>query len=114
MLRDYRAYLDDVLEAIGNIEAFTAGLDYDGFVRDTKTVHAVIRDLEVVGEAVKKLPDDVRARRPDIEWKRIAGLRDVLIHDYFGIDHEIIWDVVQNKLPPLRSAIQDLLDSTAT
>ncbi len=79
------------------------------FARDDKTVDAVVRNLEVIGEAVKRLPPELRARRSDIEWQRIAGLRDILIHEYFGVDIDILWDVIVNKLPALEHAVESLL-----
>ncbi len=82
-------------------------LSADSFAADDKTLDAVLRNLEVIGEAVKCIPDEVRSQHLHVEWKKMAGLRDILIHHYFGIDAEIIWDVVQNKLPELESQIRD-------
>lgn len=109
MPQDYRVYLDDILEAAGRIREYTAGLSLEELRQDTKTLDAVIRNLEVIGEAVKRLPEEVRRRQPDVEWKKVAGLRDILIHQYFGIDVEIIWDVVQHKVPLLARKVEDLL-----
>lgn len=77
--------------------------------RSTWTIHAVVRDLEVIGEAVKCIPTEVRGRRPEVPWQRIAGLRDILIHHYFEIDLDIVWDIVQNKLPELRTQVEAIL-----
>lgn len=107
MSRDYKVYLEDILEAIGRIRTYTAGLSADSFAADNKTLDAVLRNLEVIGEAVKCIPDEVRLQHLHVEWKKMAGLRDILIHHYFGIDAEIIWDVVQNKLPELERQIRD-------
>ena len=107
MSRDYKVYLEDVLEAISKIRTYTAGMSADSFAADNKTLDAVLRNLEVIGEAVKRIPDEIRSQHQQVEWKKIAGLRDILIHHYFGIDAEIIWDVVHNKLPDLESQIRD-------
>lgn len=107
MSRDYKVYLEDILEAIGKIRSYTAGMSADSFAADNKTLDAVLRNLEVIGEAVKRIPDAICAQHEEVEWKKIAGLRDILIHQYFGIDAEIIWDVVQNKLPELERQIRD-------
>ena len=78
MPRDYRVYLDDILEAASRIQSYTSGLSYAQFSSDLKTLDAVVRNLEIVGEAIKKTPDEVRAKYPDAEWKKLAGLRDIL------------------------------------
>lgn len=101
MPRDSKVYLEDILEATRKITAYTSGLSKTSFLEDEKTIDAVVRNLEVIGEAVKKLPEDLRARHSAVEWKKIAGLRDMLIHEYFGLDAEIVWDIVQNKVPAL-------------
>lgn len=90
MPRDYRVYADDILEAIEKIQRFTMGLDQEGFSKDEKTFDAVIRNLEVIGEAIKKFPEEVRTRYPSLEWRKIAGIRDILVHEYFGIDVDIV------------------------
>lgn len=109
MPRDYKASLEDMLESIGKIERYTAPLSFTSFVQDEKTLDAVVRNLEIIGEAVKQLPAEFRAARPEGDWQKIAGLRDILIHEYFGIDAEIIWDIVQNKLPELRHVIEQAI-----
>lgn len=109
MPRDPGAFLDDIAEACDLIAAYCDALTFDQFGADRKTVDAVVRNLEVIGEAVKNLPDDVKRRIPGIEWQRIAGLRDILIHHYFGLDLTLIWDVVQTKVPVLRARIGEFL-----
>lgn len=109
MSRDFRVYLEDMLEAIRRIRRYTSGLSGEAFSKDEKTLDAVIRNLEVIGEAAKRVPEAVRAGQTNVEWKKIAGLRDVLIHEYFGIDVEIVWDVVQNKLPALEEQVERIL-----
>lgn len=109
MPRAFDVYLEDILEAARKIRSYTGDLSYEAFRQNSMAVDAVIRNLEVIGEAVKQLPDSIRAKAPDIPWKRIAGLRDILIHDYFGIDFEIIWDVVTEKLPALEASVSRIL-----
>ena len=117
MSRSSRVYLDDILQAISDIESFTKGMDRLQFMGDVKTQHACIRDLEVIGEAAKHLPPDLRGLASEIEWQKIAGLRDILAHEYFGVDTAIVWDVIVSKLPELRIAaerIRNHLDSGST
>ena len=109
MPKDYKLFLEDILEAIQKIRNYTSGLSLQAFTADAKTFDAVIRNLEIIGEAVKQIPDDIRSQCPQVEWKRIARLWDILIHQYFGVDAQIVWDIVQNKLTPLEQAIRSLL-----
>ncbi len=110
MPRDSRVYLEDILEATRKIASYTAHLSQAAFLEDEKTFDAVVRNLEVIGEAVKKLPEDLRAQHPTVEWKKIAGLRDILIHEYFGLDSEIVWDIVKNKVPTLSEEVRAMVD----
>lgn len=105
MKRDLRLYLEDIWEGIAAIEEYTSGMSKSGFEADRKVQDAVARRLETIGEAVKHLPDDFRAQYPDVPWKLIAGLRDVLIHEYFNVRIMRVWHVVANDLPALKRAI---------
>lgn len=107
MLRDPRVFLDDIVEACDAVTSYCGSLTFEEFSADRKTVDAVVRNLEVIGEAVKRLPPEIRDQMPDIEWQRIAGLRDILIHHYFGLDMTLIWDVVRTKVPVLRARVAE-------
>ncbi len=109
MPRDYRIYLEDILDAARKVIQYTEGVSRQNFAADTKTLDAVLRNLEVIGETAKMLPAELRAQHGDVDWKKIAGLRDILIHRYFGIDIDIIWDVVQNKVPVLAKRLEEML-----
>ena len=109
MPRDYKLYLEDILDAIQKIEEYVQGLTYREFRESSLQVDAVLYNLEIIGEAVKHIPESTRAEHPYVEWRKIAGLRDIIAHEYFGISLEIIWDVLQNKLPDLRVQIASML-----
>ena len=106
MPHDPRPYLDDIRSSIAAIEEYIQGYSFESFRDDTKTIDAVIRNLEIIGEAAKRVPESTRAEYPQAEWRKITGLRDILIHEYFGVDLRIIWDVLINKLPELKKALQ--------
>ena len=109
MPRDYRLFLEDILESLENISADTRDMSFAEFASDRKTRDAIIRNLEVIGEAAKGIPEVVLSEYPGVAWKRIAGLRDILIHQYFAIDLEILWDIVLNKLPAVKEHISRML-----
>lgn len=109
MKRDYFDYIQDILDSIKDIEVFIAGMDFNKFKDDKKTINAIIRSLEVIGEAAKKLPDEIREKYSDIPWRNIIGMRDKLIHEYFGVDEEIIWKVASEEIPALKFSTQEIL-----
>lgn len=104
-------YIHHILDEIDYILTQISEMDYDSFVRDPTVKRAFVRSLEIIGEASKKLPDAIKIMQPDIEWRKVTGMRDRLIHDYFGVDYTIVWDVATNKLADLRSKLTKLLDA---
>ncbi|MCF8033716.1 MAG: DUF86 domain-containing protein [Desulfarculaceae bacterium] len=108
MKRDYADYIADMAESAKDIMAFTKGMTFDEFSADKKTQYAVIRSLEILGEAAKKIPDSIRKKYPSVPWKQMAGTRDKLIHEYHGVDLAIIWAVVEDELPKVIEEIEEM------
>jgi uncharacterized protein with HEPN domain len=104
-----RDFLSDIQEAVRRIRAYTAAMTYDGFLADIRTQDAVVRNLEIIGEATKNLSEGLRARCPDVPWKGMAGVRDRLIHHYFGVNLDIVWHIVTSELPEVASQIEDII-----
>ncbi len=111
MSRDQVMYLQDIAESCQKILRFTDGLTQSDLIQDEKTYDAVVRNLEIIGEAAKHISDELRKQLTGIDWRKIAGMRDMLAHAYFGIDNDILWDVVQNKIPQLAKSVAKYLDS---
>jgi uncharacterized protein with HEPN domain len=106
--RDAELLVEDMLDALRKIDLYTAGMDHSSFLQDEKTVDAVVRNLEVLGEAARQIPDAFAARHPDVPWRKVTGLRNRIVHDYFGLDLEIIWQIVRNDLPPLKATLEKI------
>ncbi len=109
MKRDVTLYLADILENMDDAVTFIEAISFDTFVNDKKTINAVVRSLEIIGEASKHVPEEIRLKKPDVPWKNMAGLRDRCIHGYIGIDYEMIWNVIKIDIPRIRLSIQSLL-----
>lgn len=109
--RDYRLFLHDILDSIHDTQEFVQGMDYESFLKDRKTQNAVVRALEIIGEAAKNVPQTVRDRHPAIPWSDMARMRDKMAHGYWGIDYEIVWRVVQEELPVVEPLVREALES---
>jgi uncharacterized protein with HEPN domain len=106
--RDWRLYWQDVIDCCRKVEAYTAGLDREKFQANGLVYDAVVRNLEIIGEAAKHLPQEVRDLAPLVEWKRMSGMRDILAHAYFGIDNDILWNVIANEVPRLKKLMEEV------
>ena len=109
-MRKDRLYLTDICDACRKIERYTAGKSFADFANDEILIDAVVRNLQIIGEAVRTLPQETRDLRPETEWKQIVGVRHLLVHQYFGIDDEIVWDLAVNRCPELHVIATELLE----
>jgi len=107
--RAYWDYVRDIAESIKDAQEFVQGYTFEDFRKDRKTVYAVIRAIEVIGEAAKNIPESIRSKYPDIPWRDMAGMRDKLIHAYFGVDLEVLWKTIRQDLPALKGMISEML-----
>jgi len=108
--RDVRLFLQDIYEAIGKIKDYTRDMSYEEFLQDERTKDAVVRNLEVIGEAVKNIPDEFKEKHSELKWKAMAGMRDKLIHGYFGVSFSLVWGTIKNDLPDLEPQIKKILE----
>ena len=109
MKREYEDYLNDMLENAEKALSFVEGLDYEGFRKDEKAVYAVIRAFEIIGEAARQIPKNVREKNPTIPWREISAMRNKLTHEYFGVNTEVVWRTVQEDLPVIIPALRKML-----
>ena len=108
-----KLFVEDMLEATNKIERYTKGMSYSKFESSEVIVDAVIRNIEIIGEAAKNIPEEIKEKYPDIPWHRIIGLRNIAIHEYFGVDLNIIWEIITKNLPETKPRIETMLKSLA-
>ncbi len=112
MKRSYQEFLQDILDAINEIDAFIHGISFETFQGNREKVLAVVKLLEIIGEAVKKIPPERRQLYPQLPWKSIAGMKDILVHEYWQIDVEVVWSTVQQSLPELKAVVMKELEKS--
>jgi uncharacterized protein with HEPN domain len=110
MSRSYKLYLKDILSAIKKIATYLQGLDYEGLAKDTLRIEGTLYNLMIIGEAAKHVPTAIREKYPDIEWRKIAGLRNIVAHEYWRVELEIIWNIISHDLPELKPQISEILE----
>jgi uncharacterized protein with HEPN domain len=111
MSRDYRLYLQDVFESCEKVITFTDGFTFEKFSSDAKTIDAVARNLEIIGEAIKNVPMEILERQPNIDWKEIARFRDVIAHHYFRVKLTVVWDIIQNRIDEVMDAAHEIIST---
>lgn len=109
--RESKLLLSDILESIEKIKSYTFGYSFDDFIKDSKTCDAVIRNFEIIGEAANRLPEEVRDKYTEVNWYRIRGFRNRIVHDYMGVDYTIVWSIIQNDINKLQIDILKVRDS---
>ncbi len=109
-MRESKLLLRDILKAISAIDGFVEGVNFEDFKNNDEKSSAVIRKFEIIGEATKGLPENLKEKHPEIPWKEMAGFRDKLIHFYFGIKHELVWQALKKRLPQIKSLLQKILE----
>lgn len=108
--REYGDYVEDILDSINAIEEFVKGMNFEDFTKDKKTIFAVVRAIEIIGEATKNIPKSVRNKYAEIPWRDMAGMRDKVIHEYFGVDLEVLWETATRHVPEIKPLIQKVLE----
>ncbi len=109
-MRDYRLYLKDILDAMEKIEKFVEDMSFEKFKEDDKTSSAVVKKFEIIGEASKNVPEGIKQKYTQVPWKEMAGMRDKLIHIYFGVNYRLVWTAIKERIPQLKPLIKKILD----
>jgi len=112
LVRDWRIRIEDILGAIAKVQRYTETLSQDQFLEDEKTLDAAVRNMIVIGEAARHVPDEIMQRYPDIPWRRMQGLRNLAVHEYFGVDSAILWETIKRDLPPLLPHLRRILEES--
>lgn len=108
--RDYRLFLNDILDSIEKIEEYTSGMDFRKFTSNQMAIDAVIRNFEIIGEAAKNIPDDVQTKYPSVPWNKMKAMRNIVIHEYFGVDVNITWKTIRKSLPNLKAKVLEAVE----
>jgi uncharacterized protein with HEPN domain len=109
MRREIKDYINDIVDSMNKAINFIKGMTYEQFIQDDKTIFAVVRALEIIGEAVKKIPDEIRAKYPEIPWKGMAGMRNKITHEYFGVNLRHVWETVKERIPEIKPMFEKIL-----
>jgi uncharacterized protein with HEPN domain len=109
MRREIKDYINDIVDSMNKAINFIKGMTYEQFIQDDKTIFAVVRALEIIGEAVKKIPDEIRVKYPEIPWKGMAGMRNKITHEYFGVNLRHVWETVKERIPEIKPMFEKIL-----